>query len=46
MSKKSCPIYVPSITNTPKNITQVSPPVTFILLHGIELATVFNIKSK
>ena len=35
MSEKSCPKSVPSLTNTPKNTKQVSPPVTFVLLHGI-----------
>ena len=36
MSEKSCPKSVPGLTNMLKNYTkQVSPPVTFILLHGI-----------
>ena len=36
MSEKSCPKSVPGLTNMLKNYTKpVSPPVTFILLHGI-----------
>ena len=35
MSQKSYLKSVPGITNMPKNTKRVSPPVTFILLHGI-----------
>ena len=35
MSKKSRPKSLPGLTNMPKNTKHVSPPVTFILLHGI-----------
>ena len=35
MSKNFCPKSVPGLTNMPKNTKQGSPPVTFILLHGI-----------
>ena len=35
MSEKSCPKSVPGLTNKPKNIKMVSPPITFILLYGI-----------
>ena len=35
MSEKSCPKFVPGLTNMPENTKQVNPPVTFILLHAI-----------
>ena len=35
MSEKSCPKSILGLTNMPKNTKKVSPPVTFILLHGI-----------
>ena len=35
MSKKSCPQSVVGLTNMPKICQKVSPPSTFILLHGI-----------
>ena len=34
MSKKYYPKSVPGLINMPKNNERVSPPVTFIILHG------------
>ena len=38
MSEISCPKFVPGLTNMPKNTKQVSLPVIFMLLHGIDQA--------
>ena len=35
MSEKPCPESVTGLTNLPENTKQVSPPITFILLHAI-----------
>ena len=35
MPEKSYPKSYPGLTIMPKNTKQVSPPVTFIFLHGI-----------
>ena len=36
MSEKVCPKSIPGLTNIPKNTKKVNPPVTFILLYGID----------